>query len=258
MTVAVSPIWGKPEPDAYLLLKECIDRGSEQFNGQIKVFFRADDIGVPSHRFTRLLGLFAKYRMPLALAVVPAWLTVLRWGQIKTIADTHPLLWCWHQHGWRHVNHEPVGKKCEFGPCRKENEIYSDLKRGGERLRKILGDRFFPVFTPPWNRCDGRTLNIIKKQGFIAVSRNPGAFPETRGGFPDIGVQVDLHTRKGRGSTDRRLLFDEIAHGLASGACGFMIHHRRMNRTAFAFLEALLRALSDCRQVKPVGFETLV
>ena len=259
MTTAVSPIWREPDPDSYLKLKKCIDFGCKRFNGQIDVFFRADDVGVPSRNFARLLGLFSEYRIPLALAVVPAWLTVPRWRQIQAVADAHLPLWCWHQHGWRHVNHEPVGKKCEFGPGRTERGICSDLKRGRERLEEILGNYYFPVFTPPWNRCDRRTLNILSKQGFLAISRCLGALPKTPDGFPDLSVHVDLHTRKGIcPSTDRRLLLDEIAHALAAGSCGFMLHHQRMNDAAFAFLEVLLQALSDCPQVKPVGFNKLV
>jgi len=259
VTTAVSPIWRKPDPDFYLKLNKCIDYGCKRFNGQIEVFFRADDVGVPGRNFTRLLGLFAEYRMPLALAVVPAWLTVPRWRQIQSITDAHSPLWCWHQHGWRHANHESVGKKCEFGPGRTESGIYSDLKRGRERLEGIMGACYFPVFTPPWNRCDGRTLNILSKQGFHATSRSLGALPKTPDGFPDLSVHVDLHTRKGiLPSTDRRRLLDEIAHAFAEGSCGFMLHHQRMNHTAFAFLEALLQALSDCRKVNPVGFKKLV
>lgn len=260
MTPAVlSPIWRKPGPDVYPGLKKCIDLGCEQFNGQITVFFRADDVGVPSCNFTRLMGLFTHYRMPLALAVVPSWLTVLRWRRIQSIADAHSPLWCWHQHGRRHVNHEPVGKKCEFGPHRADDAILSDLKQGRARLEAILGDSYFPLFTPPWNRCDRRALNILKELGFLAVSRSAGSLPISPQGLPDLHVHIDLHTRKGMEPTaDRRLLLNEIEHALAAGSCGFMLHHQRMNDEAFAFLEVLLQALSDCRLVKPVGFKNLV
>ena len=46
---------------------------------EIKVFFRADDIAVPSKNFSRMMDLFLSYRIPLCLAVVPAWLTPKRW-----------------------------------------------------------------------------------------------------------------------------------------------------------------------------------
>jgi polysaccharide deacetylase len=259
MTAPISPIWTAPAPDFRPELQAGIGSGCDRFNGKVKVFFRADDVGVPSRNFTRLLGLFGKYRAPLALAVVPAWLTIPRWRQIQAIADAHGPLWCWHQHGWRHANHEPAGKKSEFGPHRTESGINSDLERGRERMESILGNSYFPVFTPPWNRCDRRTLNILSKQGFLAISRSLGALPKPPDSFPDLSVHIDLHTRKGIcPSTDRRLLLNEIAHALAAGSCGFMLHHQRMNDAAFAFLEALLQALSDCPKVKPVWFKKLV
>ncbi|MEJ2058646.1 MAG: hypothetical protein P8X39_12500, partial [Desulfofustis sp.] len=79
---------------------------------QLPIFFRADDIGVVSTNFLRLLQLFQGYPVPLCLAVVPAWLSTARWRAISTHIDPGSPQWCWHMHGWTHTNHQGSGKKC--------------------------------------------------------------------------------------------------------------------------------------------------
>ncbi len=259
MSAPISRIWTTSAPDDHPKLQACINGGCNRSKGTVKVYFRADDVGVPSRNFTRLLELFRDHGMPLALAVVPAWMTASRWMQLQSAADSHPGLWCWHQHGWRHANHAPAGKKSEFGLNRTDAEILSDIKRGRERLGQILGDRFCPVFTPPWNRCDRRTLAIIHDLGFQAVSRSAGDSTAPPHGLPDLCVHIDLHTRKGRDpAADRAQLLREIEQALAGGCCGFMLHHQRMNGPAFRFLEVLLTVLREQPQVEGIGFQKMV
>ena len=57
-----------------------------------------------------------------------------------------------HQHGFAHVNHEPEGRKCEFGVNRSPQRQREDISRGRDLLRGWFGD-VPSVFTPPWNRC---------------------------------------------------------------------------------------------------------
>ena len=202
---------------------------------------------------------FAAFRTPLSLAVVPAWLTRSRWRALASLSDSRSGLWCWHQHGWRHVNHEIDGKKQEFGPRRPVEEIHGDLSRGRRRLEEIMGDVFFPAFTPPWNRCDLRTLDALKTLGFQAVSRFRESKPPPPAGLTEIPVHVDLHTRKETTPAQGwRRLWGELAAGLASGGCGIMLHHRCMNEAAFDFLERLLQGLANHRGVAVVHLKDLV
>ncbi|BBO93451.1 polysaccharide deacetylase family protein [Desulfosarcina ovata] len=240
MSKPISPLWRQMPADIDERLRQIVHSAPP-----CKVFFRADDIGVPGSMFSRLLGIFAAHNAPLALAVVPTWLTFPRWEAIQREAAPNARLWCWHQHGWRHRNHEREGKKQEFGPNRALTAIISDVTRGQQRLRTIMGKAFQPIFTPPWNRCDDRTLSVLADNGFAAVSRFVTKQPPGRLPLPDIPVSVDLHTRKCRNSKeDWRALFSELADGLARPVCGIMIHHQRMNDAAFVFLEILLKRLS--------------
>jgi len=209
-----------------------------------RVFFRADDIGAPGANFERMMRLFARAGVPLALAVVPAWLTPARWRALRETEKEARELWCWHQHGWRHVNHAPDGKKQEFGSGRGIDRIRRDLDLGTARLRAVMEEDFCPGFTPPWNRCGAAALEALSRAGFLFVSRGKGARPPAPVGLPDFSVNVDLHTRKEAAAEEGwDHLFAEIEAGIAGGLCGVMIHHQRMNDGAFDFLALLLEVL---------------
>ena len=117
MQTYVSPIWRHFPSDLVSRTERCIHIASERLEnkGPGHIFFRADDVAAPGEKFARLMDIFKRHQVPLCLAVVPAWLTGRRWQYLKGQGAKESSLWCWHQHGWRHVNHETDGKKQEFG-----------------------------------------------------------------------------------------------------------------------------------------------
>jgi peptidoglycan/xylan/chitin deacetylase (PgdA/CDA1 family) len=260
MSYPISPLWFSHPRDLTSRIEKCINAvRDERESRESIVFFRADDVAVPGKGFTQLMDLFERRRTPLSLAVVPAWLSRPRWWRLRAFPRGRSSQWCWHQHGWRHINHEPTGKKQEFGPNRTGAQIKSDLIRGRRRLEALMGEDFYPVFTPPWNRCDLSTLILLKELGYHAVSRNDGSRPLPLDPLPDFYVNVDLHTRREQGPVSGwNGLFIDLKQALLSGFCGIMIHHQRMNQGAFEFLEVLLGVFSGCRDFPVVHFKDLV
>lgn len=257
----VAAIWRRPAPDLDLRINQSIRSGLENTDpmGGLSLFFRADDVAVPGKKFARMMALFAKYGVPLSLAIVPVRLTPARWQYLKGFVKNNPSRCCWYQHGWRHVNHEAEGKKQEFGDARSLAEITQDLMRGKHRLEQLMGEAFYPVFTPPWNRCGANTLQALKSLGYAAVSRSRRSKPLSPGGLPDFFVNVDLHTRKEReAAVGWHNLLREFEQALASGFCGIMIHHQLMNAAAFEFLEVLFKALINHPEIQVVNFKDLV
>ena len=259
MQTRVSSIWRRLPADILSKTERCIAAGFEQTGqrGAPRIFFRADDIAAPGRQFNGLLKTFSRYKTPLCLAVVPAWLTRPRWIALKSEGGKYESLWCWHQHGWRHVNHEATGKKQEFGPARTRAHIERDIGCGRKRLVDLLGKHFYPAFTPPWNRCDSKALDVLKTMGYAAVSRSRGSRlpPE---GLSALDVNVDLHTRKEKSSSAGwQNLFNELQQGISSGRCGVMIHHQRMNQPAFDFLEILLKVLAGNKAIRKVHFRDI-
>jgi hypothetical protein len=260
----VSPIWRHLPSDLVHRTEQCIHTASERL--EVKdfrnIFFRADDVAVPGRKIARLMDIFMRQRVPLCLAVVPAWLSARRWQYLKGLGAKEASLWCWHQHGWRHVNHEIEGKKQEFGASRSRSDIHRDLVRGKQRLDDLMGADFYPVFTPPWNRCSFATLQLLRELGYAAVSRSSGSQPKAPKEpkkLCDFYVNVDLHTRKER---DPALgwsnLFNELRQALSSDNCGIMIHHQRMNDGAFEFLEILLKTLVRHKEFQLLHFRSII
>ncbi len=251
-------LWSNLPADINQRVRRCLDKATSEspHNDERVIFFRADDVGVPGRKFDKLIHLFRSHRVPLTMAVVPAWLTRARWQRIGELCENDRDLWGWIQHGWRHYNHESHGKSYEFGPSRSLSQKRRDLHLGFKRLHALMPEDLLPVFSPPWNRCDQETLSALQDMGYKAISRNLAARPAVPPTLPDYAVSVDLHTRQERDSRSSwRRLFSELGHGLTGGFCGIMIHHQRMNAAAFDFLDILLSALRrlNCARLAHLG-----
>lgn len=258
MTKPASSLYFVDHHDIGGTINSHINRGCQLSKTEPLVFFRADDIGIPSSRFQQLIECFKKHNLPLCLATVPSWLTEQRLKDLHQITGKNNSQWYWHQHGRVHRNFEKDGKKQEFGPARTKNDIQSSLGKGRERLEQLLDKDFHPVFTPPWNRCSGDTLQALADLCFKAVSRSKGARPETLTNLPDFQVNVDLHTRKEiLPQLALENLLKELEQGLVSGLCGIMIHHQRMNRPALELLDILLGLIKSNGKLMPVHFDDL-
>lgn len=258
MNDGISTIWSNElANEAMEKVREILLSVKENGKG-LQVFFRADDIARVDEQFSRLMQIFQLHAMPLCLAVVPDWLDKDCWQALQEFRPDNPL-WCWHQHGRNHNNHEMQGKKCEFGDSRSREAICTDLVCGKELLVQTLGDLFCPVFTPPWNRCSSTTLSLLKELDFKAVSRSTGAKPSAEGILPDLAVNVDLHTRRESDFAEGwQKLLAEFAEAAQGGQMGIMLHHQRMNEEAFAFLDLLLCELNSMRYVSCCTFRELL
>jgi len=272
----ISPMWtsplpgsarkaGQPSTDLCTTLRAAVDQAVDACPvNRPRVWFRADDVAVPSHKFTAMLECFRRHDAPLALAVVPSWLTAARWREIQAQAGLGGR-WCFHQHGRRHANHEPFGRKCEFGPARDLETKRRALLAGKNRLRKFLGPDLYPAFTPPWNRLDDETGQLLAPCGFMALSRNHKAYlraplqPEDNGMpvLPEIPVNCDLHTRRGSPQQAWTDFWAELHYWLSQGLLGFMLHHQRLNQPALEFLDMLLVALRHNPRIDLVGLDEL-
>ncbi len=259
MSDLTSSLWHTEiPPDFWNRLSGIISSAGEKRETPLKVLFRADDIAEIDHKFDELMHLFMDSRTPLCLAVVPTWLETNRWQEMSCYTPDNPL-WCWHQHGWSHENHEPIGKKQEFGPNRSNEAIGADLRRGKEKLETIMGETFYPVFTPPWNRCSQITMEYLQKNGFQAISRYHNAQPTVPAGLPEINLNIDLHTRKESDpQTSWNNLLHEFETAAGNGFLGIMIHHQRMNQRATHFLKLLLEQLLGEKNTERVNFKDII
>jgi hypothetical protein len=255
-----SAVWEHPPDDWREKLASTME--CELPNHVPGVFFRADDIGAGGRAFDALCQLFRYHNVPLAMAVVPAWLTGIRADQLFSSAPLEEPLWGWHQHGWRHVNWQRTGEKSEFGEMRPAEKQWRDICQGLMKMTNIFGDHLVPVFTPPWNRLPNATLRILHELNFKAVSMT-GHLPRILRpaiSLQNLRIHLDLHTRKAKdGQADFLTLLEELS-GLTTRKepMGMMLHHQRMTPFAFEFLDALLHVLKHTVQARFLSFTELL
>ncbi len=254
MNYAPCALWRTPPPDHLSRLDALLDAGLGR--GALRVFCRADDIGLGGAAFQAMMSCFAERGIPLALAVVPAWLPLGRARLLRGIDPAEPL-WALHQHGFAHRNAALLGKKAEFGPDLPRPEKARRLERGRTVLRHAFGGHLVPLFTPPWNRCDAETLDILAELEFSCVSRWQDALPPTKGTLRELPVNMDLHIRK---EADPEAQFQgllaELRAALSLGWLGLMLHHQRQTPHALAFLARLLDRLAATPETRFVNART--
>ncbi len=81
-------------------------------------FFRDDDAGWDDTALEALLDVFEPHGLPLDVATIPLAATSRTVEVITTRQTSGRNDLRVHQHGLAHVNHEPVGRPCEFGVSR--------------------------------------------------------------------------------------------------------------------------------------------
>jgi len=221
----------------------------------VDFFLRDDDAGWDDERLFALLDVCGDYGLPIDLAVIPQALGPSVAAALVDRAEDDPGSLGLHQHGFAHTNHEPSGRKHEFGPSRGYRAQRQDIAEGQRRLRELLGPHLDPIFTPPWNRSTQTTADCLVELGFVALSREARAEAIEAPGLTELPVSVDWFAHH-RGT---RLAPAEVA-SLAARATesaepvGIMFHHAVMPDDELGQAAELLSLLSEHRQtiVRPM------
>jgi hypothetical protein len=221
-------------------------------NRRVCLFVRDDDAGWDDARLFALCDVFAAREAPLDLAVIPTELSRSLCRDLRARAASGPL--GVHQHGFAHRNHEPVGRRCEFGPSRTVEQQRADILRGRALLGDLLGDLVQPFFTPPWNRCTRDTGDVLHELGFELLSRESRAEPLDVPGLPELPVHLDwMAHRQGV-----RVCLEELGARLGraieeGGSVGVMLHHAVMDAADLAAVGELLDVLADRVVLRPMS-----
>ena len=211
--------------------------------GPAVLCFRDDDAGRHDARLLALLDRFAAAALPLDVAVIPALLQPPLAAELRSRAGPALRL---HQHGFAHVDHEPSGRRCEFGAARSPAAQRRDIVAGRERLAALLGDAVDPVFTPPWNRCTMDTGRSLAELGFAVLSRESRAAPLRIPGLREVPVHVDWVRLAPHAAAER------LAAAIGAGEhAGVMFHHAEMDATSRAAAGELLALVAGHERARP-------
>lgn len=231
-----------------------VRRALDERERPIDVFFRDDDAGWNDPALDRLLTLFERLALPIDLAIIPVSVRLSDGLTDALLARRlrFPSRLGLHQHGWAHVNHEPIGRKCEFGPSRPIEAVQQDLAMGRQVLLGRFGEALDPVFTPPWNRCAASVGPLLRSLGVTVLSRDLTAARLDVPGLLECPTTLDWFAKR----HGRRLSPEEWA-GRAAAALGgswpvgVLLHHAAMDETEFAGVGTLASLLSGhpaCRR----------
>ncbi|MBA2560158.1 MAG: hypothetical protein H0V07_09785 [Propionibacteriales bacterium] len=220
------------------------------------VFFRDDDAGWDDNRLRVLLDVFDHHRLVVDLAVIPIELTGSLVAELTARARAG--LVRLHQHGYAHVNHEVVGRKCEFGPTRRACDQAADVAAGRRRMVDAFEDLVDPVFTPPWNRCEAETGDVLVAEGFQVLSRDVTAPRLDRPDLVEIPVTIDWYGHRKGVRWTRDELANRIAAGVAGGGpVGVMLHHAVTDDGELSAIEDLLRLFAANAGIRTTTIQDL-
>jgi hypothetical protein len=245
--------------DELTQLRSSLDRLRSE-GREINLFFRDDDVDEDEDSLRKLLGVFLENEVPVNLQIIPDRLTPAAASLLLRHQGLRPDLFELNQHGWRHINHEREGRKCEFGPGRNFDEQLADIASGMKALEEALGAAFSLVFTPPWNRCTAETLRALDRLEFQGYSGFRSGEPVSDYGFRDVSVTLDLHCWK-NGAVMKRAdqIVSELIEQLRElDTIGIMLHHKVMDEAGFEFLSCLLEELSQSDVINFRQFKSLL
>jgi hypothetical protein len=223
-------------------------------------WWRDDDAGPATPPLRRLLDLARGSGLPLAVAVVPAWLT----DEGAAVLAGAPPGAAVVQHGWAHANHEPAAapgpggparrvKGAECGAARPAPAVLAEIAAGRARLAG-LGPRVRPAFVPPWNRVAPAVVAGLPGLGLRVLSTfGPRPAPEAAPGLRWVNAHLDpIVWREGRRFVGAAASLAALAAHLgarrrgtvdADEPTGLVTHHAVLDEEGWRFLATLLDKL---------------
>lgn len=223
------------------------------FDGdEAMLWWRDDDAVEDTPALQKLLSLSDKFDLPVALAVIPECLEDSLVSQVRA----HSLVSVM-QHGIRHLNTAPEGKKNqELSRNADQQALKTDIAEGRMRLLERFEQQFIPVMVPPWNRIDDEVVEHLAGLGFLGLSCfTARTQPEVDENVWLVNTHVDIIDWK----NDKTFVGTEQAvaqitthleakrTGLADRAepTGLMSHHLVHNEEVWEFLEKLFSILDE-------------
>jgi hypothetical protein len=211
----------------------------------VEFFFRDDDAGWENDLLFDLLDRCQAKAVHIDLAVIPSELDANLAADLCQRAATG--LVHLHQHGFRHVNHEPTGRKYEFGPSRSYDQQLADIAQGRALIGGQLHPYVDPIFTPPWNRCTEQTASALVNLGFQVLSRDHTAEPFGLADLAEVPVSVDWFAkRKSEPWACEQVALQLCKHILGGRRpIGVMLHHGITNDEHMALIDELLCLVAE-------------
>jgi SAM-dependent methyltransferase len=221
------------KPDAWETLHDEIVQWRET-GSPAELWVRDDDVTSREPRLVELVDLCERENVALTLAVIPLPMGLDVIEMLSSRSNLIPI-----QHGFDHQNreHEAEQAKSEFPASRSATEVLRSVALGHYVMTEAFGDRFLPVFCPPWGTMAPQFRERLKDLGFV--------------GYSGSRIQSEIY-RQGTSPSNLRLAGAHVAVNRGKRTESGPFAEERILQT----LAASIRAIRQDRSSEPVGIMT--
>jgi hypothetical protein len=212
-------------------------------------WWRDDDLTTTTPALRMLSDMAERNGAPVLMAVIPARADAML---AKDTAGMSRLSFC--QHGLRHFNHQAAGQPpSEFGTARPLAAVAADLREGYARMQALFGERFLPLFVPPWNRLRPDAVSLLELMGIRGISTYQGESDGFDAVLRVVDVHMDILVWSPKPPIACRPIDDLVGRIVAQlhvaraspdkpAPVGILTHHRPMQADSWAFMQRLFDA----------------
>ncbi len=215
------------------------------------LWWRDDDAVAATPALARLLGLAARWGLPLAIAVVPARAEASLAARLSPETAVTVL-----QHGYAHVSHAPAGaRKTELGEDRSAAAVAEELRAGWRQITALFGTQALPVLVPPWNRLAPVHADGLAALGYKGLSTFGPRYSRKLQDVVNVNCHLDPIAWRGDrgfvgeggvlGALVEHLRARRLGQADAAEPTGLLTHHLVHDAAGWAFLERLLSATTQ-------------
>jgi hypothetical protein len=222
------------------------------------LWWRDDDLISDSSGLRKMQQLSEEYDVPALVAVIPA---TVDSALGSDTANMPTLIFC--QHGHAHRSFAATGQSnSEFPATRPVAEIEEAVRSGQNTLEEVFGERFFPVFVPPWNAYREDLVPALASWGYTGLSQYGSRAEGMTNGVLRVNTHIDLvdwatapEFQPGRAETLIEHLTDLLMKKRRkeidpTKPIGILTHHRAMRDDAWDFFSGLLKLTSELPVVR--------
>lgn len=220
-------------------------------------WWRDDDLVCASPELNKMALAAAEACVPVLAAVIPA-RTHDRLGE-DTKGMTG-LSFC--QHGYAHKSHAAAGApSSEFGSDRPPAVVAREIAEGRQRLQGLFGERFIPVFVPPWNRIAADFVPLLEEYRFLGLSqyKDEPSHPDSKLIVVNSHIEILRWSAASKATCKPtpalvlelvKLLAERRVSAAEPEPLGVLSHHLAMKDDAWLFMRALFAVTAEFSVVR--------
>jgi hypothetical protein len=228
----------------------------------IPVFVRIDDfISYKQRNHMNVFEYFSSIGIKVDVATIPY--SFLRFSKpTQKIVSQFSRQISFHQHGFKHQNNSSSGISDEFPDSMPFAKIESSIRQGSQILKEHLGDQYCHFYTPPWNRVNGRLIQVLKSHRFELLSAGKQDLNKSNRFHPIkyLGVNIDpvLSYRPLRYKTFATIMKEIVYIGETSSYIGLVVHPNHMTKKEIKLLKRVFGILLQWKLFRFQNLENML